>query len=314
MKVIVTIEKNDAGQRLDRFMCKTYPKLPTSIMYKAIRQKDIRINGKRCEISTRLKENDELRIFLPDEYLEKKVTIYDFLRASKTLDIVYEDENLMLLNKPSGLLVHPDGEEFGDTLLARVHRYLYEKKEYLPEDENSFVPALVNRIDRNTSGIVILAKNAESLRILNDKLKNREIEKYYLCIAIGKMPKEHDILKDYLLKDATHNKVRIFTTPNDETKTVITEYKVLEYKNNLSLLEIHLHTGRTHQIRAHLAFIGHPLLGDGKYGKNENNKKYGVFKQALCSYKLRFDFKTDAGILSYLEKKEFILSEKPFEI
>ena len=178
---LLTIQKNDAGQRIDKFLQKTFRQFPVSMMYKYIRQKDIKINGKRCTISTRLCEGDQVALYVKDEFLTREAPVYDFLHASTQLDILYEDDNLMLLNKKAGVLVHPDKHEYADTLLFRIQRYLYEKGEYDPAQENSFTPALVNRIDRNTSGIVIAAKTAAALRILNQKLKDREIQKYYLC-------------------------------------------------------------------------------------------------------------------------------------
>ena len=307
MKTTIIVAKNDAGQRLDKFLTKTYRNLPTSLLYKAIRKKDIRLNGKRCEASSRLNEGDEVYLFLPDDALEIAPPTYEFMHASKQLDIVYEDEHVLLLNKKAGLLVHPDNHEFADTLIFRVQRYLYEKGEYNPADEQSFAPALVNRIDRNTSGIVIAAKTAVALRILNEKLKNREIQKYYLCIVHGILPKKEDTLEAYLEKNESQNRVYISDTQKQGARTIRTRYRVLEEKNGFSLLEIHLLTGRTHQIRAHLASIGHPLLGDGKYGTNALNKGTGFSKQALCSYRLCFDFTTDAEELSYLNGKEFTL-------
>ncbi len=307
MKTTLTVTKNDAGQRLDKFLTKTYHNLPQSLLYKAIRKKDIRLNGKRCAIADRLQEGDVLSLFLPDDVLTVAPPTYEFMHASRQLDIVYEDEHVLLLNKKAGLLVHPDDREFADTLIFRVQRYLYEKGEYDPSAEQSFAPALVNRIDRNTSGIVIAAKTAAALRILNDKLKNREIEKYYLCIVHGKMPKQQDTLEGYLEKNEAQNRVYVSNTAKQGARTIRTRYTVLEQREDLSLLEIHLLTGRTHQIRAHLASIGHPLLGDGKYGTNALNKGTGFHKQALCSYRLQFDFKTDAGELNYLNGKEFTL-------
>ena len=309
MKTTVTITKNDAGQRLDKFLTKTYRNLPMSLLYKAVRKKDIRLNGKRCEASSRLNEGDQIYLFLPDDALEIAPPTYEFMHASKQLDIVYEDEHVMLLNKKAGLLVHPDDREFADTLIFRVQRYLYEKGEYNPADEQSFAPALVNRIDRNTSGIVIAAKTAAALRILNAKLKEREIEKYYLCIVHGKMPKREDTLEAFLEKNESQNRVYISDTQKQGARTIRTRYKVLEEKNGFSLLEIHLLTGRTHQIRAHLASIGHPLLGDGKYGTNAINKGTGFNKQALCSYRLQFAFTSDAEELNYLNGKEFALTD-----
>ena len=309
MKTTVTVTKNDAGQRLDKFLTKTYRNLPMSLLYKAIRKKDIRLNGKRCEAADRLKEGDQIYLFLPDDALEIAPPTYEFMHASKQLDIVYEDEHVLLLNKKAGLLVHPDNHEYADTLIFRVQRYLYEKGEYNPADEQSFAPALVNRIDRNTSGIVIAAKTAVALRVLNQKLKEREIEKYYLCIVHGKMPKAEDTLEAFLEKNEAQNRVYISDTQKQGARTIRTRYKVLEEKNGLSLLEIHLLTGRTHQIRAHLASIGHPLLGDGKYGTNALNKGTGFNKQALCSYRLEFAFTSDAEELNYLNGKEFALDD-----
>ena len=274
-------------------------------MYKYIRLKRIKVNSKRAEISTRLKVGDTVDMYINDEFFEKSETRYDFTRASKNLDIVYEDENIMLLNKKVGLLSHPDDTEYVDTLIGRVKRYLYEKGEYKPDDESSFTPALVNRIDRNTAGIVIAAKTAAALRILNQKMKDRELHKYYLCVVHGKMESDSGTLTGYLVKNETKNKVFVYDKMRDGAKSIKTKYKVLRYSGGLSLVEIELLTGRTHQIRAHFASIGHPLLGDGKYGSNALNKKSGLKKQCLCSYRLEFDFTTDAGELEYLNGKSF---------
>lgn len=306
------IGKNDAGQRLDKYLTKSFPNLPQSMMYKYIRTKRIKINRKRGEISTRLQENDVIDLYINDEFLEEKPEKYDFLSASKNLDIVYEDENIILLNKKQGLLCHPDDREYVDTLISRVKRYLYEKGTYNPKDEQSFVPALINRIDRNTSGIVIAAKNAQSLRILNQKMKDRELHKFYICIVHGRLKNKSGILKGYLIKNEDKNLVKVYTKEQKGSKVIKTKYKVLKESKKLSLVEVELLTGRTHQIRSHFASIGNPLLGDGKYGTNEMNKESGYKKQCLCSYKLVFDFKTDAEILEYLNHKEFQINTDKF--
>lgn len=301
----VQILENDAGMRLDKFLTKAYPNLPQSMMYKAIRKKDIKCNGKRCEISTRLQTGDILTMYLKDEFFEKEPESYDFMKAPAKLKILYEDENLLLLDKKPGLLVHPDQTYHFDSLIARLQHYLYDKGEFRPEEENSFAPALVNRIDRNTGGIVIAAKNAEALRILNEKMKNRELQKTYLCVVHGILAEKTATLEAFLEKNEAQNRVYISPVPNPHTRTIRTKYRVLAEQGGNSLLEVDLLTGRTHQIRAHLAYLGHPLAGDGKYGTNKLNRGSGYPYQALYSYRLTFRFTTPAGVLSYLDGKSF---------
>ncbi len=300
----IIITENDSGQRLDKFLTKRFRNMPTSLMYKYIRTY-IKLNGKRCEIASRLQTGDVLTLYIKEEFFEETPDTYDFLKAPVKLDILYEDDNILLLNKKPGLLVHPDDTYHFDSLIARVQHYLYDKGVYDPKEENSFAPALVNRIDRNTGGIVIAAKNAETLRIMNQKLKDREVEKRYLCIAVGYLKPKEAVLTDYLEKNEAKNRVYISHHPTPNSKTIKTKYRVLAERNQFSLLDVDLLTGRTHQIRAHLAFIGHPLLGDGKYGKNEINRRMGYQYQALYSYQLRFHFTTDGGILQYLDGRMF---------
>ncbi len=299
------IKKNDANQRLDKFLQKRFKTLPKSLMYKYIRKKCIKVNGKKCDIQTMLREGDILTLYIKDEFFENsEKKSYEFLKAPKKFDIVYEDENIILIDKKPGVIVHPDKNYHFDSLVARVQHYLYDKGEYDPEEEKAFAPALVNRIDRNTGGIVIAAKNADSLRILNAKMKTRELEKFYLCLVCGKPEKSVDTLIGYITKNESKNKVTVFKNNVENSKEIRTKYKLLDFNGKYSLLEIELLTGRTHQIRAHMASIGHPLAGDTKYGKNKkapDNIKY----QALYSYRLRFNFNKSAGILEYLNGKEF---------
>ena len=302
----IEVKANDSGQRLDKFLQKTFESLPKSMMFKQIRKKNIKLNKKRCAPEQIINEGDVIELYLSDDLLIEKKKHYDFLNAPKDISIIYEDENITLLNKKQGTLCHPDGKEYVNTLISSFKRYLYEKGEWNPEEENSFTPALANRIDRNTGGIVIGVKNYQALKTLNEKIKSREVEKYYLTIAEGEFEKESETLTAYLTKNEKKNIVNVSETETEGSKKIVTKYTVLDYKDGYSLLEIELLTGRTHQIRAHLASIGHPLAGDGKYGKT-----HGRFKQELYSYKLKFNFKDDAGILNYLNGKAFEISDCP---
>ncbi len=306
------INRNDSGQRLDKFVLKAVPRLPQSMMYKAIRNKRIKINGKRAEISSRLCEGDTVQMYLNDEFFDS-VRETEFMSVSSVLNIIYEDENIMLLDKKNGMVVHEDDDNTADTLINRVKRYLYDKGEYDPNVENSFAPALCNRLDRNTGGIVIAAKNAESLRILNQKIRDREIEKYYLCITAGVPSKRADTVTAYLEKDSASNTVKVTDRKSGTNKTIVTSYRIIRDNGSLALVEIKLGTGRTHQIRAHMAHIGCPLLGDGKYGINRINREYKVKTQALYSYRLKFAFSSESGCLEYLNGKEFRADKVWFE-
>ncbi len=309
----VTVNENDANQRLDKFLSKYFKTMPKSLVYKGIRKKRIKVNGKKAEINTVLAVDDKIDLYINDEFFEVPDERMSFMKITEPkLDVIYEDKNIILMNKKAGVIVHEDEGEKINTLLNHMKAYLYQKGEYDPKAENSFVPALCNRIDRNTCGIVIGAKNAVSLKILNDKIKNREIKKFYLCLVCGTPKKRSDTLQGYLVKNAEQNRVYVHDTAVKNSKTILTKYKVLKSGKLTSLLEVELLTGRTHQIRAHLASIGNPLAGDGKYGTNEFNKKVGMKTQALCSYKLKFEF-SDENELSYLNSKEFELEKIPFE-
>lgn len=308
----ITIGQNDAGQRLDRFLGKAVPLLPASLAQKYIRIKRIKCNGARAERDTRLKAGDVLQLYINDEFFDKPREDNAYLTvAAPKLNIVYEDSHILLVDKRPGLAVHPhDGAEYGRTLIDHIQAYLYQKREWSPRGENSFVPALCNRIDRNTGGIVIAAKTAEALRVMNQKIKDRELDKRYLAIVEGTPKPLRGSLKGFLFKDAKKNRVFVTDTPQPGAKTCQTNYITLCSSQGLSLVECELITGRTHQIRAQFAHAGHPLLGDGKYGKL--NKRFDRNYQALYSYKLTFQFTTDAGELSYLNGKSFQVDKVDF--
>ncbi len=308
----IIVGENDAGKRLDHFLMKAMPALPPSLRQKFLRTKHIKRNGKRAEAGDKLQTGDVLRFFIHDDFFIKPDSDAAYRTLSPKLTIVYEDENILLVDKPVGLVVHEDESETVNTLINHIKAYLYKKGAWNPDNELSFTPALCNRIDRNTQGIVIAAKTAAALRILNQKIKDRELHKYYLCVVHGEMEKKNGILKSYLRRDLNEKRVYVYDTPQKDAKTAITNYRTIAVSNDLSLIECELITGRTHQIRAQFAHVGHPLLGDGKYGTNLLNKEYGEKHQALCSYKLTFDFTTSAEELEYLNHKSFSVNSVPF--
>ncbi len=304
-----TIGPNDAGQRLDRWLAKAVPLLPAPLAQKYIRLKRVKVNGKGSRRDARLERGDALQLYINDEFFDTPTPDNAFLRVDKPrLTILYEDEYLLLLDKPPGMVVHPDDKEQVNTLITHVQAYLYQKKEWSPRWENAFAPALCNRIDRNTGGIVIAAKTAEALRVMNQKIRDRELQKLYLCVVHGVMEPRDGRLKGYVLKDQDRARVRVFDRPVPGGKTAVTVYRTLETRNGLSLVECDLITGRTHQIRAQFAAAGRPLLGDGKYGRERDGRRF----QALYSYKLKFQFTTDAGCLERLNGREWTVEDVDF--
>ena len=307
-----TATANDDGVRLSRFVQSVTRDFPTSLLYKSFRNKRVKVNGKKAAPEYRLQAGDLIELYINDEFFDTPREDNAYLTvAAPKLNIVYEDENILLVDKRPGLAVHPhDGAEYGRTLIDQIQAYLYQKHEWRPREEHAFTPALCNRIDRNTGGIVIAAKTAEALRVMNQKIKDREIDKRYLAIVEGTPKPKDGSLKGYLFKDAVKNRVFVTDSPKPGAKTCQTNYKTLAARNGLSLVECELITGRTHQIRAQFAHAGHPLLGDGKYGKLD--KRYDRTYQALYSYRLTFLFTTDSGALEYLNGKSFQVEKVDF--
>ncbi len=302
----ITVNKNDSGQRLDKFLLKCIKGLPASLMYKYLRKKRIKINGKRADGADMLCEGDVITLYIPDEFTADKKSAEDTLLTKPNISIIFEDENIILVSKKPGQLVHDgDGDDGGNTLIRHLKSYLYQKGEYDPESEHSFAPSLCNRIDRNTGGIVIADKNAATLRAVNEAIKNGETDKRYLCVVHGRLPNNSAVYEAHLFKNTKTKTVRVTDEPTRGSKPIKTGYKVIDYNKtyDLSLLEVRLYTGRTHQIRAHMAHLGFPLLGEGKYGVNKEDKSLSYKHQALYSYKL--SFKTDDGVLAYLRGKTF---------
>ena len=307
----ITVGRNDAGQRLDKFLSKAVKGLPMSLLYKYIRTKKIKVNRARTQQSYMLCEGDEIQLFIREEFFASPETDQSALfRIRPKLNILYEDEQILLLNKRPGVLVHEDTAAAENTLIMHVKAYLAQNGEYDPEAEQSFAPALCNRIDRNTGGIVIAAKTAEALRIMNEKIRNDELRKFYLCAVHGCPKPRRATLTGWLKKNSEDNLVEISDVRKPGFKEIITKYRVLSEREDKSLLEVELVTGRTHQIRAHLAHVGHPLVGDGKYGVNRNDREKGYKHQALYAFRLEFAFREDSGALQYLNGRRFELDRR----
>lgn len=308
---------NDEGLRLDKYIKKILAKAPDSLIYKYLRKKRIKVNGKKGDISYKLKEGDLIEFYVNDELFRgEEENSLSYLKIKPSLDIIYEDESLLIIHKKSGVISHSDENEDFNTLINHILAYLFKKGEYSPEDENTFRPALCNRLDRNTGGIIIAAKTAAALREMNRLIKNHRLQKKYLCIALGHFDKKSETLRAYHFKDEKNKEVYISKTKKDGYKEIITKYKVLKETTEkgcpLSYLEVTLITGRTHQIRAHLAFLGHPLLGDGKYGRNAANKLFGIKYQCLYSYKLTFNIDSKDSPLYYLNGHTFEIKNVDF--
>ena len=307
------ITKNDSGQRLNKFLEKAVPLLSGGMMHKYLRLKRIKVNGKRTEAAYRLCEGDAVQLYLNDEYFNAPREEEAFRRITQPqVRIVYEDENILLADKAPGMVVHADEHGDTNTLIAHIQAYLFQSGTWNPEDAASFAPALCNRIDRNTGGIVICAKTAEALRILNERIKDRELEKRYLCVVHGRPVPPEGLIENYLRRDEKRKQVTLHKTRVPGAKTAKTRYRTLASSGKLSLVECELLTGRTHQIRAHMASIGCPLLGDGKYGTNELNRPYRENGQLLYAYSLTFRFEENAGALSYLNGRTFYVQHIPF--
>ncbi len=305
------IGSNDAGQRVDRWLGKAVPLLPAPLAQKYIRLKRVKRNGKAAKRDERLQEGDRLQLYISDEFFEDPSPENAYLCIYRPkLEILYEDGQILLLDKRPGQVVHPDGEERVNTLLTHLQAYLYQKGEWKPREETSFAPALCNRIDRNTGGIVIAAKTAEALRVMNEKIRSREVEKSYLCVVHGTPSPRSGKLEGFLFKDSVKRQVYVRAEPEPGARSAATLYNVIDSRNGLSLVECRLLTGRTHQIRAQMAAAGWPLLGDGKYGTED--REYGLKGQALYSWKVFFNFTSDAGVLEHLRGRTFQVPQVDF--
>lgn len=307
------ITKNDSGQRLNKFLEKAVPRLSGGMMHKYIRLKRIKVNGRRTEPAYRLAEGDTVQLYLNDEYFDapREDEAYTRVRESR-LSIVYEDENILLADKAPGMVVHADESGDDDTLIAHIQAYLYQSGQWNPADEHSFAPALCNRIDRNTGGIVIAAKTAEALRLLNEGIREHALRKRYLCIVHGRLQPAEGRIELFLRRDEKRKQVSAHKTQIPGAKTAVTLYRTLAVNKGLSLVRCELITGRTHQIRAHMAAVGHPLLGDCKYGTNEQNRPFGERSQLLYSYELTFSGLPEDCALAYLNGKTFSVKKVPF--
>ena len=304
----MTITKNDAGQRLDRFLQKAVPALPGTLAQKYIRLKRIKVDGKRTERSYRLNEGDTIQLYIGDEFFEAVAdsALYRSI-TEPNLSVCYEDAHVLIVNKEPGILCHSSTDPQEITLVDQVKAYLYQSGAWNPEMEQSFAPALSNRLDRNTGGLVIAGKTAAAQRILNDKIRLGEVDKYYLLAVHGRPAPSSGRIEGHLVKDREQNIVHVAAAHEVAAKSAVLEYETLETRGKVSLVECKLITGRSHQIRVQMASLGTPLLGDRKYGGGDSEPY-----QALWAYRLVFTFVSDAGELAYLDGQEFRSGDVPF--
>lgn len=304
------VTENEAGQRLDKLLAKFLNQAPKSFLYKMMRKKNIVLNGKKCTGNEKLKQGDSIKLFFSDETIEKfSAGTYAIPKKEKInmLPIIYEDEQILLMNKPVGVL----SQKAKDSDVSAVEiliNYLMETDQLSKEQFRTFHPSICNRLDRNTSGILVAGKTLSALQEMNRFFKERTIAKYYRCLVKGRVIKSEDYIKGYLVKDQKTNKVSITKKKTEEGVPIETEYCVIQSNAEVSLLEVHLITGKTHQIRAHLASIGHPIIGDYKYGDKQINEMYrqayGLKSQLLHAYRL--EMPSSNGSLAYLNDKKFV--------
>lgn len=311
MKQII-IKQNDANQRIDKYLKKLLCNAPSNFIYKMFRKKDIKINGVKVNEKYILKENDILEMFLYEDKFKEFTKEKDIYSLKKEFKVIYEDKNILVVNKPAGLLVHGDANENINTLSNQVLSYLKDKGELKTDRESTFIPGPVHRLDRNTSGIVIFGKTLNALQDLNEMMKKRHhIEKTYLTICAGKL-KEKQELTGYVKKIDNEDRVRFVKKDDQDALLMKTIVEPIKCNNQFSLVKVQIITGRMHQIRIHLASINHPVIGDRKYGdfrlNREMKQKYSLNHQLLHAYKICF--KEPFGCLNYLKDKE-IICDKP---
>lgn len=304
----IQITENDSNQRIDKYIKKLLVNAPTNFIYKMFRKKDIKVNGKKVNEKYILKNNDVVEMFLYEDKFKEFTATKDIYNVKKTFKVLYEDNHVLIVYKPAGLLVHEDKNESVNTLTNQVLSYLANKNELDLSRENTFMPGPVHRLDRNTSGIVIFGKTLAALQVLNEMIKQRHcIEKSYLTICKGKVNQKRN-LKGYIVKLDDQAQVKLVSKDYPGALTMETIVKPVKYNNDYSKVEVTLITGRMHQIRVHLSSIDHPIIGDRKYGDFELNKfvkkEFGLNHQLLHAYKIRFV--KSFGILAYLQDKEIV--------
>lgn len=303
----IRVGKNDSNQRLDRFLKKYMDEAGTGFIYKMLRKKNIKVNESKASPEMMIFEGDTIQLYLSDETIDKFIGTKEIRKSRLAPRIIYEDENLVLINKPVGILSHGAGEEFEENIVDSLVTYLIQKGDYVPRIEKTFSPSICNRLDRNTSGIIIGAKNSEALRLVNKAIKEGSVRKYYKTIVKGAIKEDFEH-KGFLIKDEDRNLVDISDEQGEGSKEIHTKFRVIMSKGGYSLLEVELITGRTHQIRSTLQTMGYPVIGDRKYGKSvvndEFRKKYGLENQWLHGYRMVLNGLEEK--LDYLNGREFI--------